>query len=786
MISMLYEHISYHKVQSLINNFEIDDGSKKQLKAYLKNWDNKNKAFRVEYETQGLCIGRKYAKKSLSLQNFKRQIRETLVHDTHTDIDIQNCHFVLISQYCKKNNLNCPCIDDYIENRNIRLQQIIDIYLTSRKVAKELFITMLYGGCIINYSCENGFDIQINFPEWVNNLNSELKKITDIVFSIETIIASDVKKLKKEKYKNKKATCLSYVLQVIEDNIITKATQKLRQLGFCVDAFCFDGVLINTNLFNTDILEELSSYCFETTGYKVDFVVKPMESYYAIIEKEYDFSDFKFKCTDEYNQIYVGSLIGEAPAETYEMRKSYIELFLCKIQQPEPLYIFQNGMHKKPDILNTKQLQLLLKPITSGFTTSVGDISFYDKWCIDVKHRLYRIMDFLPFNIESPNHDPNVFNIFEGFNEDLLGEKIDLQIRNKKIQPFLDLVKELCGGIAEHAEYFINFIAQIFQDPSHKPPVCIIIMGKQGVGKNIILDAIGNMLGSIHYITSSRPDDFFGSHAEGYYRKLLVNLNECEGKDTFNFEGNIKSFITEPTIIINPKNVRPTEITNHARTIITTNKPNPIPIDVKSKDRRYVVYQSTDVYLKYSNKFWTNLYNHLRNPETMRSLYQFFMSIDLKNYDWRKKRPITKAYKNMCNLYSPIEALFLEEFISQKQWEDDEHDIKFDEECDDELIIEFAVLFKKYEKFCKENRFLKDETKAVNTRSFKSRLITLEIPFTTIKKHGGVNCFKLQIDNIYNHIDKRGWINGWKNEDVESNNNIDSESGDDGDENYFY
>ena len=104
----------------------------------------------------------------------------------------------------------------------------------------------------------------------------------------------------------------------------------------------------------------------------------------------------------------------------------------------------------------------------------------------------------------------------------------------------------------------------------------------------MILDAIGNVIDKEHYITTSDPDDLFGTHAEGFYRKLLVNLNESEDKKTFQFEGNIKSFITEPTITVNPKFVRPSTVSNHARPIITTNKETPISNDVKSKDRRYV------------------------------------------------------------------------------------------------------------------------------------------------------------------------------------------------------
>ena len=181
----------------------------------------------------------------------------------------------------------------------------------------------------------------------------------------------------------------------------------------------------------------------------------------------------------------------------------------------------------------------------------------------------------------------------------------------------------------------------------------------------MILDAIGHMLNSCHYITSSKPNDFFGEHAEGFCKKLLVNLNEAEGKDTFDFEGRIKSFITEDTITINPKNVRPSTIRNVARTIITTNKTNPVPIDVKSKDRRYVVFQTTDVYLKKSSKFWTGLYNHLRKPEVMSALYQWFMAMDLTDYDWIKRRPLTMHTKKCVIYIVPLKRCFLKSFMTK-------------------------------------------------------------------------------------------------------------------------
>jgi hypothetical protein len=77
MINCLHEDVDRARVEQLIRTNTLDDDSKKQLKACLKMFDKHHKGFKVEYETQGLMIGRKFAKKSLSLQNFKRGVRET-------------------------------------------------------------------------------------------------------------------------------------------------------------------------------------------------------------------------------------------------------------------------------------------------------------------------------------------------------------------------------------------------------------------------------------------------------------------------------------------------------------------------------------------------------------------------------------------------------------------------------------------------------------------------------------------------------------------------------------
>jgi len=139
---------------------------------------------------------------------------------------------------------------------------------------------------------------------------------------------------------------LSYVLQIIEDDLIMNASNKLKQLNYVVDTLCFDGLLVNATNLSSELLGELSSYCYECSGYKVEFSFKPMEKHYECVDEEFDVSGYEYKHLDEYEQRYCGTLEGGCSEETYQIRKGYLEHFLCKVQQPEPMYVFTNGKHK--------------------------------------------------------------------------------------------------------------------------------------------------------------------------------------------------------------------------------------------------------------------------------------------------------------------------------------------------------------------------------------------------------------------------------------------------------
>lgn len=464
---------------------------------------------------------------------------------------------------------------------------------------------------------------------------------------------------------------------------------------------------------------------------------------------------FPTEYVNQFNTAYFHTL------KTYANRKAYFELFVCKVLRPDPVYIYREIYQEEEKLCFYTQGKIVetFNHLKSGEIANNGEpMKFTSKWLSDDNVLCYNVMDFKPFNESAPLKD-NVYNLFRGFNPKIK-TPYDVIKSEKILNPFKELGIELCGGNKTYFEYLYKYLAHILQKPSEKVPIAFIIKGKQGTGKNVFLNAFGNLLGKQHYITSANPNDFFGDYAEGFYHKLLVNMNECEGKDTFDFEGKIKSFITEDSITLNRKFVQPITISNLARLIIFTNKSTPIPIDVRSKDRRYVVFDTTDKYLdsKYGTEFWKLMVKHFNKPEFIACLYDDLMNQKIDDMDWRSERPITEAYLQMCKQFIPTEVLFLENKIN-----------KIIETStflkSNELIynlqnsgITGQEFYSDYMKFCKEFGFHKETSTLTKTiKSFYSKIDELDLNIIKSKPQNIIT-YKFDVHEILQQMKSKKWI----------------------------
>ena len=75
------------------------------------------------------------------------------------DNDMINCHPVILNYLCKKDNVDCNILKNYIENREL----ILSSFGEDRKIIKELFLSILNGGFKDIYSNDKQTNNYLNY-----------------------------------------------------------------------------------------------------------------------------------------------------------------------------------------------------------------------------------------------------------------------------------------------------------------------------------------------------------------------------------------------------------------------------------------------------------------------------------------------------------------------------------------------------------------------------------------------------------------------------------------------
>ena len=88
------------------------------------------------------CDQNRYYGDSSSLTYLKKEIRNSIMPKNIKDIDKINCHPVILNYLCKKSDVDCNILKNYIENREL----ILSSFGGNRKFVKDLFLSILDAG----------------------------------------------------------------------------------------------------------------------------------------------------------------------------------------------------------------------------------------------------------------------------------------------------------------------------------------------------------------------------------------------------------------------------------------------------------------------------------------------------------------------------------------------------------------------------------------------------------------------------------------------------------------
>tara|TARA_R110002153_G_C13324980_1_gene497421 strand:+ start:714 stop:2852 length:2139 start_codon:yes stop_codon:yes gene_type:complete len=209
-------------------------------------------------------VGRLYpSHNNPSLQDMPRNVRKALCYDKYSDLDVVNCHPVVLDQVFKENDIACATLEKYVIHRELMLQETGK----SREEAKMSFIRLMYGGK--PHKDDNAFmvkfyeDFSIASKKLLNTAEynlylklGELRKPTNPLGHAMSILAQD-----------KERKIVSQIISTFQDN------------GYETSTLIHDGFHIKSLNIDNDHIIEAKQNVKQVTGYDIDITTKPMNDF---------------------------------------------------------------------------------------------------------------------------------------------------------------------------------------------------------------------------------------------------------------------------------------------------------------------------------------------------------------------------------------------------------------------------------------------------------------------------------------------------------------------------
>ena len=563
-----------------------------------------------------LGYGRLYGSKG-SLETLERECRGTICREYYHDIDIKNCHPVILLQYAKRFfNHDLPEVEKLCADRETYMKHAGG----NRDEAKQEIIRIIYGG-----------KPKIEF---FDSLYNEVSAFTKKISRFEQY--EQLFELCK-KQKNIYGSFLSHILQTEERKCMMAMKESLEQNDWSVDVLAYDGVMIRKreglNLHNE--LRETEKFITEKTGYVMELTDKEMSSFseydemkesnesiegipkdfYFDMKREFEMTNFYYSPTNEYIEMTTGE-------EPLRMDMSHATN-----------YYGRKWVYK----------------VSEKF----GDyIQFFPVWRKDLTARTIKRIDMKPSN------DPETFVSTPVFKYEKEGD-----VDDEGMVFFNHLLNIVTKHDAVTKEYVLKWLAHLLQKPFENPGVALVITGGKGIGKDTLIDfLIEYVIGEKYGFNYTSTGQFFDKHDTSRMNKILVKLEEANALLCYKNADELKARITSNTSSFNPKGQKVITTANYTRYVFTVN--GACPVDVSDSERRFLIIPASSE-KKGDMEFWSVLRERLYTASAGRAVAQYLKGIDLSGFNVRKY-PSTSYEKEIMDSKKAIEELFVEEWSGEE------------------------------------------------------------------------------------------------------------------------
>jgi len=480
----------------------------------------------VKYHQTTPNFGRMFANRSLSLQNITRAVRHTIAGDLYWDIDVENAHPTILEFICKQRNIQTAALSLYNSRRDEVLNKMMTDSGLNRGDMKKLFLSIMNGGTA-------DYEKLVTPPLFITMFKNECKAIWSSLIALDPKRYEECKaeRIRTGKNYNHDGSFANKMLCDFENKILGVIVNHLQHLGIITDtcALCFDGVMIpKTPQFDADVhLAECQAAVKSALGIDIKLKVMPMAEGLELpanlgkykepgLEYFADHNQFAGKevTLDKLNTWVRSSLVYITGGGNGSM---YTKNVRIDPESRQPVVYFEaatiNGLMETLGIniyvLNPEydpaadheasELKKAGKQVPKELATKAmrydPELKTLDKYVkilkADRQMAVYNSIDFYPY-LQRRHPEglglEGTFNVFTGFPLDGIAFNGAQTFEQSRL--YAHLRDEMFPGDVGELNHFLDFVADMVQQPAKLRPVAHVFYTEQGCGKGMIVEWI--------------------------------------------------------------------------------------------------------------------------------------------------------------------------------------------------------------------------------------------------------------------------------------------------------
>ncbi len=216
------------------------------------------------------------------------------------------------------------------------------------------------------------------------------------------------------------------------------------------------------------------------------------------------------------------------------------------------------------------------------------------------------------------------------------------------------------------ATHVVNWLAQRVQRPEDKINHALVLGGKQGIGKDSLLEPVKAAIGPWNF-AEVKPTQIMGRF-NGFLKSVVLRVSEARDlgeANRFQFYDHIKDYTAAPPDVlrVDEKNLREHSILNCTGVIITTNH-KADGIYLPADDRRHYVAWSDLSKDDFDDGYWSALWNWY-DREGYGHVAAYLQSLDISEFDPKAPPPKTPAFWDIVDANRAPEDAELADIIDE-------------------------------------------------------------------------------------------------------------------------